>query len=209
MGLSRSFHTTVRASASRWVNPPHIVTKHSAQDPKATSPFLEALVDAEQAKEAELGTVFQHRVSPRAKTLITETLPAYLSTSSLESGMDDVALDYQMENTQKIIGLQTANAQGIKRYNIQTAIRMLGRSEGDTGSSEVQAAVWTVKIRDLERHFETHRKDRHNRRAYRKLIHKRARILKYLKTQDITKYHQTLKALGLKPDDVENEIVVK
>ncbi|RKP11668.1 hypothetical protein BJ684DRAFT_12619 [Piptocephalis cylindrospora] len=86
---------------------------------------------------------------------------------------------------------------------------MLGRSEADTGSPEVQAAIWTIRIRDLERHFQSHHKDRHNRRSYRKLIHKRARILKYLKSQDFAKYHQTLKALGLKPDDVENEIVVK
>lgn len=71
------------------------------------------------------------------------------------------------------------------------------------------AAVYTVRIHNLERHFQQHKKDKHNKRAYRMLVHKRAKMLRYLKGVDIVRYHQCLRELGLKPEQVEGEIVVK
>jgi ribosomal protein S15 len=72
----------------------------------------------------------------------------------------------------------------------------------------VVAAVWTVRIKNLERHMATHKKDVHNRRSYRKLVHKRAKMLQYLKRKSLERYYTCLKELELTVDMVEGEIVV-
>ena len=72
----------------------------------------------------------------------------------------------------------------------------------------IPAAVWTVRIRNLERHLADNRKDVHNRRTYRLLVHERAKMLRYLKRENLERYHVCLKALDLKPEQVEGEIVV-
>ncbi|RKP09312.1 hypothetical protein THASP1DRAFT_5741, partial [Thamnocephalis sphaerospora] len=114
----------------------------------------------------------------------------------------------QAEQVRRIVGMSTANAKQVQRWNIQKALSMFGRSEADTGSPEVQAAVWTVRIRNLETHLAANRKDVHNRRAYRHLVHKRAGILRYLKRQNLERYHRCLQALELRPEQVEGEVVV-
>ena len=69
------------------------------------------------------------------------------------------------------------------------------------------AAVWTVRINSLGEHLTTHRKDHHNRRSYTALLHKRAKMLRYLKRQSLERYHKYIKELGLAPEMVEGEIL--
>ncbi len=68
----------------------------------------------------------------------------------------------------------------------------------DTGSSEVQVALLTNRINELTEHFKTHKKDHHGRRGLLKLVGRRRRLLAYLKQQDIERYRQTIKRLGLR-----------
>ena len=72
------------------------------------------------------------------------------------------------------------------------------RSEGDTGSSEVQIALLTARINDLTEHFKTHAKDHHSRRGLLKLVSQRRRLLDYLKRTDNGKYFSLIKELGLR-----------
>ncbi|KAJ2446590.1 hypothetical protein GGF42_005651, partial [Coemansia sp. RSA 2424] len=56
-------------------------------------------------------------------------------------------------------------------------------------------------------HLRGHNKDHHNRRSYTKLLHKRAKMLKYLKRESLERYYLCLKQLGLTKEMVEGEIL--
>lgn len=68
----------------------------------------------------------------------------------------------------------------------------------DTGSVEVQAAIFTEKITELSKHLKKNRKDVHSRRGLLGMVNKRRRLLKYLKGQDEKRYKSLTKKLGIK-----------
>ena len=71
-------------------------------------------------------------------------------------------------------------------------------SEGDTGSSEVQIALLTRRINDLNEHLKVHQHDHHSRRGLLLLVGRRRRLLKYLASQDINRYRALIEKLGLR-----------
>ena len=77
-------------------------------------------------------------------------------------------------------------------------IEKYGRSEGDTGSPEVQVALLTARINDLNEHFKTHPKDHHSRRGLLKMVGQRRNLLAYLKSKDIERYRKLIESLGLR-----------
>ena len=72
------------------------------------------------------------------------------------------------------------------------------RSEGDTGSPEVQVALLTQRIEHLNAHLATHSKDHHSRRGLLKMIGKRRSLLNYLKGEDVVRYRELIKNLNLR-----------
>jgi len=68
----------------------------------------------------------------------------------------------------------------------------------DTGSTRVQVALLTERIRFLEDHFRAHKKDHHGRRGLLKMVGKRRRLLNYMKRTDVAGYRQTVSELGLR-----------
>ncbi|MBW1741421.1 MAG: 30S ribosomal protein S15 [Deltaproteobacteria bacterium] len=70
--------------------------------------------------------------------------------------------------------------------------------ETDTGSPEVQIALLTQRISDLNEHFKIHKKDHHSRRGLLKLVGQRRRLLNYLKDKDIRRYRAVTQALGIR-----------
>jgi len=77
-------------------------------------------------------------------------------------------------------------------------INKFARHEGDTGSAEVQIAVLTADINELNEHMRTHRKDYHSQRGLMKKIGHRRNLLAYLRNKDVTRYRQLIKDLGLR-----------
>jgi small subunit ribosomal protein S15 len=73
-----------------------------------------------------------------------------------------------------------------------------GRSEGDTGSAEVQVALLTERINELTEHLRTHRKDHHSRRGLLMLVGKRRRPLRHLERCDVERYRALVGELGLR-----------
>ena len=67
-------------------------------------------------------------------------------------------------------------------------IKEYGKTETDTGSTEVQIAILTNKINDLSEHFKVNKKDHHSRRGLLGMINNRRKLLKYLKSKDESKY---------------------
>ena len=72
------------------------------------------------------------------------------------------------------------------------------RHEGDTGSTEVQVAIFSERIRQLTEHLKEHPKDHHTRRGLLKLVGKRRRLLDYLMRTDIARYRTLVAKLGLR-----------
>ena len=72
------------------------------------------------------------------------------------------------------------------------------RTEGDTGSPEVQIALLTTRINDLNEHFKAHPKDHHSRRGLLKMVGQRRNLLAYLKSKDIERYRTLIEKLGLR-----------
>lgn len=70
--------------------------------------------------------------------------------------------------------------------------------EGDTGSPEVQVALLTFRINDLNEHLSTHKKDHHSRRGLLKMVGQRRNLLNYLKDKDIERYRALVSRLGLR-----------
>ena len=72
------------------------------------------------------------------------------------------------------------------------------RSEGDTGSPEVQVALLTHRISELTDHFKTHKGDHHSRRGLLRLVNQRRSLLDYLRKKDIQRYRDLIERLGLR-----------
>lgn len=70
--------------------------------------------------------------------------------------------------------------------------------ESDTGSPEVQIAVLTEDINNLNEHLRTHKKDHHSRRGLFKMVGRRRNLLKYLRENDVQRYRELIGKLGLR-----------
>ena len=81
----------------------------------------------------------------------------------------------------------------------KTAImQQYARTEGDTGSPEVQIAVLSARIAELTEHLKNHPKDNHSRRGMYKMVGQRRGLLDYLKKVDIERYRAIVEKLGLR-----------
>lgn len=86
----------------------------------------------------------------------------------------------------------------ITKEQKQEIINDYALKEGDTGSPEVQIAVLTFRINDLNEHLKIHKKDHHSRRGLLKMVGKRRNLLNYVKEQDVERYRSLISRLGLR-----------
>ena len=84
------------------------------------------------------------------------------------------------------------------RDDKQNIMREHARSEGDTGSPEVQIAVLSRRISDLTEHLKAHPKDHHSRRGLLVMVGRRRRLLDYLRREDVERYRALIGKLGLR-----------
>jgi small subunit ribosomal protein S15 len=72
------------------------------------------------------------------------------------------------------------------------------KAENDTGSPEVQVALLTARITELNEHLRVHKKDHASRRGLLKMVSKRSSLLNYLRNKDRTRYQTLIGRLGLR-----------
>jgi small subunit ribosomal protein S15 len=72
------------------------------------------------------------------------------------------------------------------------------RGEGDTGSPEVQVALLTTRINQLQGHFKDNKQDHHSRRGLIRMVNQRRKLLDYLKRKDLERYNALIGKLGLR-----------
>jgi len=80
-------------------------------------------------------------------------------------------------------------AEIVKKYRL---------SESDTGSPEVQIALLSARIEELTEHFKEHKHDHHSRRGLLKMVSRRRKYLRFLKREDLLRYRDLIKRLGLR-----------
>lgn len=77
-------------------------------------------------------------------------------------------------------------------------VAKFARAAGDTGSPEVQVALLSAQIDDLQGHFKQHKHDHHSRRGLIRMVNQRRTLLDYLKRKDGSRYTALIQALGLR-----------
>jgi small subunit ribosomal protein S15 len=77
-------------------------------------------------------------------------------------------------------------------------VKKFQSADKDTGSSEVQIALFTQRVNDLTEHLKIHKKDHHTRRGLITLINKRNKLLKYVYNQDHGRYRKIVEELGIR-----------
>ncbi|TDL19415.1 S15/NS1 RNA-binding domain-containing protein [Rickenella mellea] len=111
----------------------------------------------------------------------------------------------------RAIDLRNANADGIafeNRRRVISAFSEPSHNPYDPGRAEVQVALLTMRIRGVWDHLVRCKKDIFSRRSLRRLVHQRAKMLKYVKKIDRTRYDAILERCGLEREAVEGELVV-
>ena len=86
----------------------------------------------------------------------------------------------------------------IEKEKKQSIIEEYKTHEADTGSTEVQVAILTARIRELTEHMKVHKKDFHSRRGLLIMVGKRRRLLQYLRNKDFGRYQTLIQRLGLR-----------
>lgn len=86
----------------------------------------------------------------------------------------------------------------LKPEDKQKILKDVARNDKDTGSPEVQVALFTEKIKQLTEHLKTHKKDEHSRRGLLKMVGKRRRLLDFLAKKNKETYEALIKKLGLR-----------
>jgi small subunit ribosomal protein S15 len=77
-------------------------------------------------------------------------------------------------------------------------IKTHARTATDSGSSDVQIAIFTARIEQLTEHLKTHAKDHHSRLGLLRLVGKRRRLLDYLHSEDFNRYKGLIEKLGIR-----------
>jgi len=86
----------------------------------------------------------------------------------------------------------------LRKEQKSTIIEENRLAENDTGSPEVQIAILTKRINDLNEHLKVHKKDNHSRRGLLKMVGRRRNMLNYLMKKDIERYREIIAKLGIR-----------
>ncbi|KAJ7174000.1 hypothetical protein C8R43DRAFT_1057969 [Mycena crocata] len=113
-------------------------------------------------------------------------------------------------NFARVVDLRNSDAGGIAYENRRRLIEAFSTPENpfDPGRTEVQAAILTYRIRKLYAHLTRCKHDLQNKLSLRRLVHQRAKLLKYLKRTQRVRYDILLTQLAMEPEAVEGELLV-
>jgi len=107
-------------------------------------------------------------------------------------------IDQLPDALQRMLSLDNASQMEKNRHAMREAVAQFQRHPGDTGSSEVQIAILTERIKYMTSHVQVHRKDRHNNRGLVQMVQDRRKHLKYLKRDNLERYNTTIEKLGIR-----------
>lgn len=215
----RSLHTTPSVHVkARYLKSVERVQKHFARlmkkpkpaeiDPILGKPYI-PFIERVKARVSEPNNLIMNMSTDNTATLFYGAEKAALLRQGDTLGhLTQPILEsekHKREAVERIVSLQNASQQAVKRLGISYAVNEFQRFEGDTGSSEVQAAIATIKIHYLTNHLKENHKNNPSLRKLEMMVQGRQRILKYLKETDPKRYFWTIEKLGLTDESVVNE----
>ncbi|KND03291.1 ribosomal protein S15 [Spizellomyces punctatus DAOM BR117] len=173
--------------------------------PERTPIALRGVAQPEGVEEIPLpaasGPYYAHGLTPSEAELLFVDAPR-LAKTSLKGQLSADMAEPKAEMLRRILSLENANRSQITKFNTERCVQLFGRMPHDTGSPEVQAAIFTVRIQAMTDHLKSHRKDVSTKRQLEKWVSKRMKILKYLRRTDLPKFVETCKAIGVVPDTI-------
>ncbi|KAG9411922.1 ribosomal protein S15 [Aphanomyces cochlioides] len=155
-------------------------------------------VGASLAPSRSAAAAFSSSVGGEKQRVFNYVAPAPASEEDLRMGFKKSQIEGVPEEVVRSLSLENASQAELNKLAIQKAIAAFQRFPGDTGSSEVQIAILTQKIKRMTEHFRDHKKDNHSRRGLQAMISQRKKLLQYLRRENLTQYRAVVAALGLR-----------
>lgn len=180
-----------------------LIQENSKFDPvlgKPNNAFISRL-NAEAKEPNVLGKGYK---VPEVERLLYGAQEASIKADYTSDGVRQNAAK-QREAIFRILNMRNRSAKEALKFKTDLARKEFERFDGDTGSSEVQAAIATVKIHNIYSHVKENKNDNKNTRYLRMLVQQRQRILKYLKRDNPERYFWTINKLGLNDHVVHME----
>jgi small subunit ribosomal protein S15 len=109
-----------------------------------------------------------------------------------------LTIHQRFTQSQVFLNLKGVNEMAVSQERKNEIIKDFARHDGDTGSTEVQVAVLTEEINQLNDHIRVHKKDYHSYRGLMKKIGHRRNLLAYLRKNDLQRYRELIQRLGLR-----------
>ncbi|KRK34115.1 ribosomal protein S15 [Loigolactobacillus bifermentans DSM 20003] len=109
-----------------------------------------------------------------------------------------MTIHQRFTQSQVFLNLKGVNEMAVSQERKNEIIKDFARHDGDTGSTEVQVAVLTEEINQLNDHIRVHKKDYHSYRGLMKKIGHRRNLLAYLRKNDLQRYRELIQRLGLR-----------
>lgn len=166
---------------------------------RPNTPFIDRVM-AELQEPHVLIPGFEYGEVEKLLVSVEETKKKQAAMTGLDFLLEEQSvksLKSKNEAVLRIINMKNASNADALKMAVQLAREEFQRFPGDTGSSEVQAAVMTVRIHNLVKHVKENKKDFKNIRALRILVQQRQSILRYLKSDQPERYFWTIQKLGL------------
>jgi len=150
------------------------------------------------AEEFELGDprYFDLLVNDKKYSKLMEQLPPELRDAYRFNVTPEEAKKLP-ERIRRALTMVFANKAEINKYYVKKALERWQRKEGDSGSSEVQAAVLTIRINYISEHMKNNKQDIHNKYHLREMTNRRDKVLNYLRRSKPHTYYQVIKELNL------------
>jgi small subunit ribosomal protein S15 len=190
----------------------HFASEMMKPKPKFVDPVLGregvAFLGRVKARVSEPFNQIEGIDTENSAKLVYGAEQAALLRADANSGSREGVLDNEAQKrtvVDRIISMQNSSSVQAKKLAVNLAVKEFARQEGDTGSSEVQAAVWTIKINYLANHLKENKQDLKGLRVLQQMVHDRQGILKYLKRTDPERYFWTIEKLGLSDAAVTEE----
>ena len=175
---------------------------------KKDTPFIVRIL-AELKEPLVLSSGYDIDEVEKFLAAVESTKTEQIESSGLNSALleldDAETLQDKRDIVLRILSMRNANNKTSMKLALNLALKEFQRFPGDTGSSEVQAACMTVRIHNMAKHLQDHKKDFANERKLRMLVQQRQSILKYLKRDNAERYYWAIQKLGLTDSAVMEE----
>ncbi|KAL5035946.1 hypothetical protein BDV3_004701 [Batrachochytrium dendrobatidis] len=147
-----------------------------------------------------VGPFYRYGLTPSdVETILSITPEVLVNEGQI---IDAERAEEQAEMVRRIISLENGRESTIRKFNIARSIEIFQRMPGDTGSPEVQAAIFSVRIAAIQNHLKINRKDKSTKRQLQKWVSKRESILKYLRRKNLSTFVKTCQSIGVDPDTI-------